>query len=97
MHKTPFSHIDTGVRGCAAPEQHQVAHAQFARGDGLAEIIELRHRTWRRYASATLVDVANEAAAIKATVRCVAAIAVRRADEAHRMDGDVVRLLGRKA
>ena len=97
MHKAPFAHIDPGMRGSAAAEDHQIAAAQLAGGNGLAEIVQLRHGARRCHAGAALVDISDESAAIKAAVGRVAAVAVRRADQSHRVDGDVIGLFGREA
>ena len=98
MHETALAHIDARVRGYASSaKQHQVPGAEVFGVDQLSETAQLRHAAWGRNAQLVAIHVADQATAIESSLRRVAAITVRRADQAQRMDSQVTGLIGRQS
>jgi len=93
MYKAAITHINAGMAGCVAfAKHHQVARAGLAGADGLCPSAQLRHGAWWRFAHLMAVHIANQAAAVKARVWRVAAIAVGGAHQAQSVDGNAVGL-----
>ena len=94
MDKPTFADIDARMRNdICFPKQHQVTRANIATRYRLTPALQFRNRARRHRATSCLVNVADKATAVKAGLRCVAGVAIRRADKTHRMDGDVTCLL----
>ena len=94
MNKAAISDIDAGVRGqFALPKKNQVASTKAAVMHRLAPRLQPGYGSGWHHACAGLVHMTYEPAAVKATVRRIAAVAIRRADQADGIEGDVTGLL----
>ena len=96
MNKATRADINAGVgNGICFPKQHQVSGTHIAIRYRLTPALQFRNRTRRHDATSCLVNVADKTTAIKAGVRGVAGVAIRRADKADGIDGDVACMLWR--
>lgn len=65
MHEPAIVHVDAGMIRPTGTKDHQIAGAHVIRVHRLAETRQLRHRAQRGDASAALVNVADQAAAVE--------------------------------
>lgn len=97
MDKSALTHINSGVGGDPVlGEKNQVTRANAVTRYRLAPGLEPGDGSRRRHPGPALVNMADQTAAVKAGLRCVAAIAIRRTNEAHGIKGDVIGLLRRE-
>ena len=95
MHKSAFTHIDTSVRAFAAFAEHdQIASPQSLSGHRHAPIFEFSHGAWGLELCTFLVDMGNQAAAVKAGFRRVATPFIGGAYQANGIDRYISRLFG---
>jgi hypothetical protein len=94
VNKATTADINAGM-GCdvVLGEQHQITRAKVVTGHRVTPIAQLGHSARWRHANAGFVNVGNQAAAVKATVGRIAAIAVRGSDQTQGINADVVGLL----
>ena len=94
MHKAAFTHINAGMGWhIVLRKKHQIARAKIVLWHWVSPIAQLGHGAWRHNAGTGFENVGNQAAAVKTTVRRVAAIAVRGSNQAKGVNSDVISLL----
>ena len=95
MDKATLADIDAGMgNGVCCPKQDQVAGANIAIGYRLTPALQFRNRARRHYAGSGLVNVPDKTTAVKAGLGRIAGVAIRRANKADGIDGDIARLPG---
>ncbi len=98
MHKAAAADVNAGMVGDGGlAKQHQIPGLQNLLRNAAAPERQLSRGARRLDTGAALVHVANQAAAVKTGLWRVAAVAVRRAHQAQRIQGYVVGLLGIEA
>ena len=96
MNKAVLPDINTGMGGhIVLKKNHQIAGAQCFARERLTPIAQQGHGARRLDTCTGLVNMPDQATAVKAGIRGVAAITVRCPDQAQRIHGDISGLLRR--
>ena len=93
MDKAPTTYINSSVRrSVALNKKNQVTRASAGAGYGLAPVLQQGYGPWRSDAGPRSIDMSDQPTAIESTVGRISTVAIRRADKAECINGDVIRL-----
>ncbi len=94
MDKTPTTHVDASMcRVDILRKQHQIARTKFVTGHLQTPISQFGYRSRRHDTRSSLVNMTDQATAIKTSFWRITTIAVRCTDQTHGINGDVIGLV----
>ncbi len=95
MDKTTFSYVYARVCGVTVfSKENQIPRAYLVGSNHLPPKLQAGNRSGCDYAGTNLINMSNQATAIKAGLWGVAAEAVRRANQSKGVNAEIDRLLG---